>query len=351
MANILSQEEVDALLQSFSEEEEGGGEKQAEASAPTEKKKEQPSVTVYDFRRPNRISKDQLSFLETLHETFLFRFTGVLSGYFRTLVEMSILSVEQLTYGEWIQSLPETTCLFPFTMEPMAGSGVMEVNPSLVLSMVDRLLGGQGAAVDHPRDLTHLEVTLMRRIVSQGLEVLGQVWSEVTPFTPKVESFEKHPGMLRLLPDTETVVLITFEVKTQTINGAMTICYPFVSLESAMTNVAGAYSPRAIKRRRIPEGKAWVTDGIESGEVEVSAKLGTGTVTIGEFIRLKPGDVIRLDAKLDDPVVVEVLGEPKFLGRPGLSGKKLAVQLIGYAREEEQSDAGGTGTEASDEQG
>ena len=329
MANILSQDEVDALLSSFTDDDEGAAEPEAIIEEVAEPKTER-KISVYDFRRPNRISKEQLRFLEVLHETFVVRFTGVLSGYFRTMVDMEILSVEQLSYGEWVQSLPETTCVFPFSMEPLQGSGAVELNPGLSLSVVDRLLGGQGSAAERMRDLTHLEQTILTRVADQMLRTLAAVWSEVLIFTPKIEGFDKQPNLMKLLPDPETVVLITFEMKTATMNGAITVCYPFVAIEPAMAKAgAGAFSHHAIKPRKIPEGPRWLARGIEEGHVRVGTHLGTGTVTIGEFIELKAGDVICLDRRTDQPIEVSVGNEAKFIGRPGLVGRKMAVQIIG----------------------
>lgn len=366
MANILSQDEVDALLSSFSEEEQVGDQPEPQVQKVEEKKAER-GVSAYDFRRPNRISKDQMRFLETLHDSFIARFTGVLSGYLRTMVEMEILSVEQLTYGEWVQSLPESTCVFPFSMEPLQGSGAIEMGPGLGLSIVDRLLGGQGASMERERDLTHLETTILSRVVAQKLAVLADIWSEVVTFKPKIEGFEKQSGMLKLLPDPEIVVLISFELKTQTLNGTITVCYPFVALEPGLTKVSsGAYASRAIRPKKIPEGPAWISNGIKAGWVELQARLGTGTVTIGEFIHLRPGDVIRLDTRVDHPVMVDVGKREKFRARPGKLGRKLAVQIIGHVvhelgesnqvqewKEEERGEAhdrGCPGTQAGDEQ-
>lgn len=338
MANILSQDEVDALLSSFTDDDDGAAEPEAKIEEVDESKVER-KISVYDFRRPNRISKDQLRFLEVLHETFVVRFTGVLSGYFRTMVEMEILSVEQLSYGEWVQSLPETTCVFPFSMEPLQGSGAVELNPGLSLSIVDRLLGGQGSAAERMRDLTHLEQTILTRVADQMLRSLAAVWSEVLVFTPKIEGFDKQPNLMKLLPDPETVVLITFEMKTATMNGAITVCYPFVAIEPAMAKAgAGAFSHHAIRPRKIPEGPEWLARGIEEGHVRIGSLLGTGTVTIGEFIKLQSGDVICLDRRTDQPIEVKVNHEAKFIGRPGLIGRKMAVQIIGTLEPESSTE-------------
>jgi flagellar motor switch protein FliM len=339
VANILSQDEVDALLNSFGDDEEESATPEAVAEEPEEKQTER-SITIYDFRRPNRISKDQLRFLESLHESFMTRLSGMYSSYFRTMVELKVISVEQLTYGEWVQSLPESTCVFPFSMEPLQGSGAFEMNPALGLAMVDRLLGGQGAAMDRLRDMTTLETTIVKRMIEQSLDELTGVWADMMVFEPKIEGFEKQPSMLKLLPDPETVVLVSFELTTQTINGTLSLCYPFVALEAAVAKMSsGAYASHSIRRRKIPEAKTWLTRGIDEGLLPVNVRLGDGAVSIRDFIRLTDGDIIRLSTKVDQPVRIDVGGEEKFYGRPGRSGRKLAVQILGKTSDLEEKDA------------
>jgi len=359
VANILSQDEVDALLNSFGDDEEEASTAETAGNDQEEKKAER-SVSVYDFRRPNRISKDQIRFLESLHESFNTRFSGMLSSYFRTMAEIQVVSVEQLSYGEWVQSLPETTCVFPFSLEPLQGSGAFELNPNLGLSIVDRLLGGQGATMDRARDMTPLEVTIINRMVDQSLGILAEVWSDLLHFEPKIEGYEKQSAMLKLLPDPETVVLVTLELSTQTINGSLALCYPFVALEAAVAKMSsGAYTSQSIRRRAIPEAPIWIAKGMEEGSVQVSATLGSGTVSIRDFIKLRTDDVIRLDAKVDQPVRLDIAGKDKFFGRPGRVGRKLAIQILGQSglegneSEEEnqggEADAGSSGTQTGNE--
>ncbi|MCK4412072.1 MAG: flagellar motor switch protein FliM [Candidatus Eisenbacteria sp.] len=331
MANILSQDEVDALLKSFQEEEESGPEAVDESDrSPSLVTAGAPgTVWNYDFRRPNRISKDQLRQLQSLHEAYAFATSGVLSGYLRTLVEVQVVSLEQLTYAEWVHGLPEIACLYPFSMEPLQGSGVMELTTETVLSVIDRLLGGRGDNVSSLRELTQLEATLASQLVDDSLRVLGDAWAEVIRFTPQRQGYEKHPSMLRLLPDTETILLATFKLKTQYAQGTFSLCYPFVAVEPGIANLTSAYYAVGFRPQGSPEGTAWLVAGLEEGRVPVSVRLGEGGVTIGEFIHLRPGDVIRLGTRIAEPLRIFVGGRPKLSGHPGLVGRQLAVRLGG----------------------
>lgn len=330
MAHILSQEEVDALLRNFQEEDDESGASAGGAAGAdaAEGGPSQPRVSRFDFRRPNRISKDQLRFLQTLHSTYAFSYAGVLSGYLRTLVEIGIGAVEQYSYGEWIKGLRDSTCLFPFSMSPLDGSGVIEMEPRMALSFVDRLLGGRGEVGDEERELTHLETTVVSRLIEDGLKMLGDAWAEVVQFQPALQGHERQPQLLRLLADTEPVIVVGLDLRLKARRGRMTICYPFAPLEGGLGNVTGSFTTRPLERTSVPQDTAWLRAGLGEASVPLSASLGQGNLTIQEFIHLRSGDVVRLQARLSDPVTVEVAGRPKFLGRPGRSDRKMAVEIL-----------------------
>jgi flagellar motor switch protein FliM len=330
VAQILTQEEVDALLRNVQEEEDtppaspAGAADEAGAAAALDG----AGVRLYDFRRPNRISKEQLRFLQTLHATFAVSIAGVLSGYLRTLVEMSVTTVEEYSYGEWIKGLRESTCLFPFAMTPLDGSGVIEMDPRMVLGFVDRLLGGRGEIGDEARELTHLETTVVSRVVEDGLKILGETWKEVVDLQPVLQGHERQPHLLRLLADTEPVIVVHLDVRLKGKRGRMVVCYPFVPLERGLTHVTGSFSTRPLERTAVPQATSWLQASVGEARVPVTVELGSGTVTIGEFIHLRAGDVIRLHAQLDDPVTVSVAGRPKFNGRPGRLDHRIAIEIL-----------------------
>ncbi len=339
MASILTQDEVDALLLSFQEEEKTPAAQPAEGEA--DSPSGSPAITVYDFRRPSRVSRDQLRFLETLHEGYAFSLMGILSGYLRAMVEMQVESVEPQTYGEWTRGLPESTSLFPFAMEPLEGSGVIQVPLRLVLGIVDRLLGGRGAMESEERGLTRLESTLFARVVQDALTALGQTWSEITRFTPRPLGYERSPRGLHLLPDTETTVCVTLALKTPSLAGVLSLCYPFFSIEAVIPGARAPSAQLGIQPKRIPQGPAWMLAGIRGGQIPLTVTLGTGSLRLGEFVRLQPGDVVRLDTRIGDPATVNLGGEAKFVGWPGRVGRKLAVQIAGRTSPAQGGEADG----------
>lgn len=323
MANILSQEEIDALLGVVeTEAPETGSAAPAAAPAPAGH-----GYLPYDFRRPNRVSKEQLRYFQTIHEAFARQFANSLSSYLRSIVGIDIVSADQLTYGEYVLSLPASTALFVFEMKPLEGNGVLEMNPSLILLMVERLFGGSGGGAGISRDITAIETAVVTKLVRQGLEVLGDSWERVTPIRPVYSELMKNPQMLQLLPNTETVILVTFELRVGEQSGILSICYPYLSLEPILPNMSSRGALLGQKRRHVEHGRAWIEQRLASSTLPVSAILGRTDLTVAEFLHLQPGDVIRLDRNVDDAIEVLVSGEPKGTAHPGLRGRNRAVRL------------------------
>jgi flagellar motor switch protein FliM len=323
VANILSQEEIDALLGVV------------ETEAPEAVAGMPPSAPApggqtylpYDFRRPNRVSKEQLRFFQTIHETFGRQFSNSLSSYLRSIVSIEIVSADQLTYGEYVLSLPASTALFVFEMKPLEGSGVLEMNPSLILLMVERLFGGSGGGAGLSRDLTTIETAVVTKLVRQGLQVLGDSWERVAPIRPTYSELMKNPQMLQLLPNTETVILVTFELRLGEQSGILSLCYPYLSLEPILPNMSTRGALLGQKRRYVEHGREWIEHRLADSTLPVSAILGRTDLTVSEFLHLRPGDVIRLDRKVDEMIEVLVSGEPKGSAHPGLRGRNRAVRL------------------------
>jgi len=322
VANILSQEEIDALLGVVEDDSPEAADQPSPVDA-----RPAPSYLPYDFRRPNRVSKEQLRYFQTIHETFARSFSNALSGYLRTIVDIDIVSADQLTYGEYVLSLPASTALFVFDMEPLDGNGVLEMNPSVILMMIDRLFGGNGAAASFSRDLTAIETAVVTKLVNLGLTELGSAWEKVASMRPQLAELMKNPQMLQLLPNTETVILITFELRLGESAGILSLCYPYLSLEPILPNMSTRGALLGQKTRVVEHGREWIEHRLRQSLLSVSAELGRADLTVREFLHLRPGDVITLRRAVEEPVELLVEGERKALARPGLRGRKRAVRL------------------------
>jgi flagellar motor switch protein FliM len=321
VANILSQEEIDALL----------GVVETDTSTPGEAEREEPgrstNILPYDFRRPNRVSKDQLRFFQSVHEAFARQYGNALSGYLRTMIDIDIVSADQLTYGEYVLSLPVSTALFVFSMKPLEGSGVLEINPGLILNMIERLFGGSGAETTLTRDLTAIETGVVTKLALQGLKGLASAWERVVPIQPAMQELMKNPQMMQLLPNTETVILITCELHMGNTSGMLSICYPYLAMEQIIPNISGRQALLGQKRRVVADGPQWIGQRLADSWLQITAELGVTELTVEEFLRLQPGDVIKLNRKCQEPIDLYVAGEQKGLARPGLKGRNRAVRL------------------------
>jgi len=342
MEKLLSQEEIDALLDAISN-------KRID-EAPQPSQDEPKSVRLYDFSRPGRVSKDYTRSLHILHRHFARIYSSSLSSLLRTLVEIECTQVEQLTYGDFLMSLSEMSCLVIFSMEPLKGVAVMEIGPQLIFPMVDRLLGGSGMTSVEPHRMTEIEKSIIERAIKASLEALGEIWKFVSKdINVELQRIETDPQYVQVMASSDTVMLIVFDVKFGQTIGMMSICYPFSMIEPALINArpeqwlfnyhSGGdekYTPE-IRRR------------VEKADIVVRAHFPPSRIKLGDLLRLKVGDIIKLDVrikngKLLDPVILDVGGQKRFVAKPGRVGKKKAVKIIGVLTDEDEINFHGTGS-------
>lgn len=230
MGDVLEQSEVDALLAAV----DTGGVAAASINGATSQQvfgtrgRTQLDVQIYDFKRPERVSKDQMRALEALHEGFGRNFGAALSGYLRTIIEVSVAHIEQLTYSEFIHSLPNPTCFNLLKAEQLDGQLCLEISPLIIYPVIDRLLGGSNADLFIPqRPLTQIEQRLVQRITDRATHFLSEAWSNLTPVTFSVQDFESNPQLVQIVPPNETVVVVGFELKMGNRAGTMSLCIPY----------------------------------------------------------------------------------------------------------------------------
>ncbi len=344
MSDILSQDEVDALLSAVSSgdldegsSDSGGG---GQASYDTGMQETvapdmgDRSVSIYDFRRPDRVSKDQMRTLQNLHENYARLLSTTLTSYLRSLVEIELVSVDQLTYSEFIMSISNPSCIYIFQMEPLEGKAIFEINPSLVYFMVDRLFGGQGRPFDPNRELTGIEENVIVKITERALENLKEVWEHIGIFSPKLDSYETNPQFVQIAPPGETIILISLEVNMQNGSGLMSLCFPYILLEGVINKLSGE-SWIASQRSSTLETKKIMENEISPTSVDVQACIGETKISVRDYMQLVKGDVIVLDKLVGSDLTVKVNDVPKMRGRPGKVGRKKAVKITSFYSKEE----------------
>jgi len=324
VAKILSQDEIDALLSTVSSGDEIG----AQMSASDDLLR---SVVAYDFKHPNRVSKDQIRTLENLHDNFAGHLGSTLSTIQRAMVDTELVSVDQITYSEFIMSLVNPSNTFTVSVEPLEGKCLIDFNPTLAFIFIDRMFGGVGRFLEAERELTGIERAVLTKIAMSVFGELERTWSSVVKMQIRQVSLESNPQFVQIVPPGETVIVISMQVKMLGNSGLLTICYPYVTLESIMKDLIGKSWVDQSKKGDAELDLATNTGNLQDVSADVTAQLGTAQITIRDFVNLKVGDVIQLDQRICQPLEIFVRGAKKYLARPGIVGKKTGFQVIGPA--------------------
>jgi len=326
---VLSQSEVESLLSAM----DSG--KAVVARRPLVVTSLNPSrtrdkVSAYDFKRPERVGKDQMRALQTLHEGFGRNFGAALSALLRSIVEVKLTSVDQLTYSEFVFSLENPTCFNLLKAEPLEGNLILDINPSILYPIIDRLLGGgREAGPMARRPLTEIELRLVARITGLFLDELRRAWENIVALDLGVVRVESNPQLIQIVPPNEVVVLISFELTLGDVRGMMNLCIPFNAIERISGNLSSNSWVSYGRRESTPETIALIGQGLKGSLVEVVVRLAETKITASDLIGLRVNDIITTEKDIHSPLVVTVEGVPKFHCSPGLFKAQKAFRVEG----------------------
>ena len=323
MSDVLSQEEIDKLLQSLS-----SGEVDIE-----EIKEEEKNVKPYDFKRPSKFSKEQLRTFEMIHENFARTVSTYLSGRVRSFVNVSLASVDQITYEEFTRSLPNPSFITVFSARGLSGNSVMEMGLEIFYTILDLILGGPGVPISN-RSPTDVETSIMRKEVINILTHLAQAWEDIQEFVPSIENIESNPQFVQVAPPSEMVVLVTLYMSVAKTEGFVNICWPSSVIEPFAEMLSARLWFTTAGPKSTKEDEERLKKNVSEAIMDVSAVLGEATTSLGEILMLNVGDVIRLNSHHDDPVVVRVNNKDKFLAIPGTYRGSYAVKILEVLQEE-----------------
>jgi flagellar motor switch protein FliM len=329
VSHYLSQSEIDAILQYVKLERGSLADDSAKAGS---------TVHTYDFATPLRVSREAMRAIYAIHETFLYSLVSALSARMRAAVEVELVGIDQTSYQEYILSLNNPTVLCVFGMDPLDGDAVMEFHPSLVASMVDLLFGGAGDYQSRTREITPIEQRLLSRIVTQFLDDLGRAWKDIQEMSFGLKTIERNPQFLQVLSPSEMIVLVTYEVKVEKSVGLMSIAYPLMLLEPTLESIEIQRSSSRVKPWPQQGGVDPLRRELMGVQVPVEAELGRASLSIREILELEPGDVLRLEGRVDEAISINVGGIPKLKGLPGTKRRRRAVLVTGPV--EGESDGG-----------
>jgi flagellar motor switch protein FliM len=327
--SMLSQEEIDALVN------------QLAAPAPSAGVLDARKIKSFDFRfnkRLDKFSNNQLQTLRTLHDNFTRLLNNSLSVYLRTRVEATIVSLEQISYGDFIASIGIPSILSIYSMDPLPGSGIVQVDLNLVFSIIDRLLGGPGWYPQKLRDLTDIERTLMQRFMARMLNSYRESWNYLLTLSLKIEALDSNPQFIpRIIPLDQIVAFVSCELKVGDMSGVMNFCLPYLVLQSIGPQLSDfQWSPTVVAGRGMTdEDIAQLARNVERAPVDVQVELGRTTVSLRDLIALQTGDLLLFDKPVGEPLVATVNDREKFKVFPGVNRERLAVRVAEIVESED----------------
>jgi len=314
---VLSQDEIDGVFRRLAEE-------QAKTEDDDPGRRAQP----YDFRRPDRIAKDQLRSIHLLHENFARSLASSLSAYLRAYVMVNLVSVEQLSFLEFSQCLPSPSCIIAMGMRPYDGNGVLEINPTLVFPILEMLLGGSGkptASSRVTREITEIEQSIVEVVVRIILHDLRESWRQVTNVSFSIESHETEPSLLQFMAPNEAVVAISLEIRIGETTGMMNIGIPSIIIKMLRQKFDQGWSNRRTEASELDQRR--VLRLVKPSNLQIDARLQGPTLKIQDLLSLEEGDVLAFDFSTEKPLNLLVNGRLKFQGQVAAKGKKKAFLI------------------------
>lgn len=315
---MLQQNDIDALLASLlaAQETEHG---QLERSF--------SELRIYDFAMPDNLPSELLRAMENINASFARGFAGMLSGLLSSPVQIDLLSIDQMTYRQFCNSVPDITAVGIFTLTPLEGHGLMEINPHLAWYLLERTLGGEGEVIDTPREFTQLERSLLEDLFRRALNELGRAWENLLPLRPAMREVLNSPTVARVAAPDDLIVVSSFGINLGAVSGMCMYCLPAVSLDierilHSEDNWDATHYSREAESDLIAENLHVVP-------VPVRACLHRIQLTIGELSTLQVGDTIRLDTLVDAPIDVRIGEQRRFAGTAVTVNDKVAVEILG----------------------
>lgn len=315
MGKILSQDEIDALLRAPTA---------AAGADPASEAATDPFIR-YNFRRPDRISKEQIHALQFIHERFARNVSQSLAAFLRSMTEFSLVSVEQFVYSEFLMSLSDPTAFYAVSLAPYDELGGLEINPAVAFAMVERMLGGEGKNAALDRALTDIEQNIIDSVVKILLESLTETWRPVVDVTFGIRGRETRPQMLQVASPNDTVVMLVFDMRIGDAQGMLNLCLPANIVEKTDTHFTGALD----RHRRVPSPKerAWLLENLARVPMSLSAVLESQCTT-RELVAIRTGDVLTLGVPSSRPIDLRVGGTLKFRGQPTASAGRAGLSLV-----------------------
>ncbi len=309
---LLSQEEIDSVFRNL----QGG------------RPKDDPALRAqpYDFRRPDRIAKDQLRAIHLLHDNFARSLASSLSAYLRAYVMVNLISVEQLSFLEFSQCLPAPTCIVSLGLKPFDGNAILELNPQMVYPILEMLLGGNGKTpYKTNREITEIEQSILDGVFRIILHDLKEAWSPISSINFSIESHETEPQLLQILAPNEAVVAVGMEIRIGEVAGMMNLGIPSIIIKMLRQKFDQQWSVR--KSESTEEERGRILRLIKPSWLKLDARLVGPTLSVDQMLKLQPGDTLLFDHPLGREFDLIINGDHKFHGRVASNGRKRVFEI------------------------
>ena len=326
MSEVLSQNEIDNLLAALST-----GELDADTLSDTTEKQ----VKNYDFKRPAKFSKEHLRTLEIIHEHYGRLLSTNLPVYLRKTVQVAVASSETVTFSEFTNALASPSILGIINFHPLNGTIILDMAPNLGFAMIDRMLGGQGNALERSRDFSEIEMTILQKMMVVCMQLMRDPWKNVVEVNPVLDRIETNPAFAQIISPSDMIAIVTLNVKIGDTEGFFNICLPFFTLEDVMDKLNTKFWFSNMTEISGEEYSDYLEAMIRHVDIPIRAVLGGSSISVGDFMMLQPGDVIRVDTDVDSELDVYVGNIRKFTGLPGYNKDKFAMKITSVIREED----------------
>ncbi len=326
MGEVLSQNEIDSLLQALSS---------GELDMDEVKDSPDKQVKNYDFNRPAKFSKEHLRTLEIIFEHYGRLLSTNLPVYLRKNIQVTVASSETVTFSEFSNSLANPVILGIVNFQPLSGNIIIELGSSLGYAMIDRMLGGQGQPLAKSREFSEIELTILEKIMIVCTQLLREPWKNVLDINPYLDRIETNTQFAQIISPTDMIAMVTLNLKIGDVEGFMNICLPYFTLESIMDRLNTKFWYANMQEKADENYEDHIETLIRRVDVPIKAILGRSNVAVNDFLNLQVGDVIRLDSRVDSELSVYVGNIKKFMALPGSQEDHFAVRVTSVIREEE----------------
>jgi len=289
---------------------------------------EHKSYKLYNFRRPDKFSKDNLRALRDIHREFSKAISLILSGFLRMRVEIEIVSVDQLTYEEFIRSMPSPISVGVFEFEPLPGQILLGISFEVLSCIVNRMLGGIGTVDSQTRELTDIEKALAKKVINIIIQSLEDSWNTIIPVTGKFISLDDNYQSIQVATAGEIVALLTFEVQISGKHyGLFSICFPYPVLETVLGHLSTQHIFQTKGLIASNDERMKMVSKLNTSNVDIRVQFGSCSITLDDFLQLSEGDIVKLDNKVPDDLIVMINGEKKFFARPGIIKNNVCFKI------------------------